>query len=421
MVIERTVKELLDGGARRVIIPGFGAFLRRGDGSLTFSALLTADDGALREATAKTASLGDRQAATAVADYSHTLREALAATGQASVAGVGTIVRHDDGRVDLIPVRPTAAPDPAPAATPAPGLSIPHTGCTRRLRTALYGDRDETDDTDTPAQDLPAAAPGESAPCDDKAAPAPGNAEDEPQPSVPTEIPEANVPDASGTTASHTEYRPVPCPAPAHQAVSVMPETASTISDNTQEVCAKSPAVEDEVHECWPEECSADEPAGRMDAKPAAPVPGSQDNATAADDTPVQPEEPLSEEHEGTPLRTARNDRRISRAALFGPEDDDAEADTLHAAAPETAGATRSALTGAVQEEAAAEQYRPQVNIRRPERPRRKVDFVVVLAVAAAIIALSVLIYGYLTERNIDRQEIILFDPADAAEPAEAE
>lgn len=188
-----------------------------------------------------------------------------------------------------------------------------------------------------------------------------------------------------------------------------MPETASTIPDNTQEVCAESPAAKDEVHEC-----RADEPAGRMDAKPAAPVPGSQDHATAADDTPVQPEEPLREEHEGTPLRTARNDRRISRAALFGPEDDDAEADTLHAAAPETAGAPRSALTGAVQEEAAAGQYRPQVNIRRPERPRRKVDFVVVLAVAAAIIALSVLAYGYLTERNIDRQEIILFDPAEA-------
>lgn len=417
MVIERTVKELLDGGARRVIIPGFGAFLRRGDGSLTFSALLTADDGALREATARTASLSDRQAATAVADYSHSLREALAATGQASVAGVGTILRHDDGRIDLIPVHPAAAPDKTPAeaadATTAPGLSIPHTGCTRRLRTALYGDRDDETD-DTSAQEGSAAAPGESAPCGDNAATAPGNAEDVPQTNTPTEgepaSVEATVPYAFDTTVVSTEYQPVSCSAPAAQDVPAMPETASAIPEDTQEEGAENPAAESHAHECC-----AEKSAGRMNAKPAVPVPGSQEYAEAAGDTPLHPEGHLRGNTDDTSMRPARNDRRISRAALFGPEDDDAEADMLHAsiAAPETTSAPHSATTGTVQKEAAAEPYKPQVNIRRPERPRRKVDFVVVLAVAAAIIALSVLAYGYLTERNIDRQEIILFDPAE--------
>ncbi len=427
MVIERTVKELLDGGARRVIIPGFGAFLRRSDGSLTFSGLLTADDGALREATARTASLSDRQAATAVADYSHSLREALASTGQASVAGVGTIFRHDDGKVDFIPVRPAAAPDPTPAetadATTAPGLSIPHTGCTRRLRTALYGDRDETDDTS--AQEIPAAAPGESAPCDDKAATIPDNAESEPHhgtaPESEPASPKATVPDTFDATLANTEDQSVHCPVSVISDVPATPGTASATADDMQEKCAGSPAAEDLAPEC-----RAEESARRMNAedpKPAAPVPGGPEYATAADGTPAQPEDPLHRKPDGTPMRTARNDRHISRAALFGPEDDDAEADTLHAsvAAPETTGAPHSTIPGAVQAEAAAEQYRPQVHIRRPERPRRKVDYVVVLAVAAAIIALSVLVYGYLTERNINQQEIILFDPADTAEPAEAE
>lgn len=48
-------------------------------------------------------------------------------------------------------------------------------------------------------------------------------------------------------------------------------------------------------------------------------------------------------------------------------------------------------------------EYASQIHIRRPSKPKKRVDAVMVTAIIALLITLGVLLYGYLTKRDIDR------------------
>ena len=117
------------------------------------------------------------------------------------------------------------------------------------------------------------------------------------------------------------------------------------------------------------------------------------------------------------------------RAALYGDDPEDAEDEELHlnnAAKPyaqtaaNSAAATRTTLTETVITEKITEtvvaetpsattqetdRNSPTINIRRPGRPRKKVDAVMITAIIALLIGLGVLMYGFITKQKLAGEE----------------
>ena len=195
-MVGEAIRGILDGGARKVIIPGCGTFIRRESGELVFTELLRTDDGRLTAALAASQGIAPEAARKLVEAYAAALTRKLAGTGRMTVEGVGTIVRTAAGnytvepqngtvsqQTESEPIRQTEPPAAADvlteegvaqtADTPAcigQEEVVPHEGVRQeavhtpaptygrygksRLRSALYGDR-EPDDEETAEHQQP--------------------------------------------------------------------------------------------------------------------------------------------------------------------------------------------------------------------------------------------------------------------------
>ena len=92
MVIDRVISEYLQDKGRRIIIPGFGAFIRRDEGELAFLAILKNDDGVLASEVSKRLNYSEAEAAETVRKYAETLKSELAAGRSVTIKGVGTVM-----------------------------------------------------------------------------------------------------------------------------------------------------------------------------------------------------------------------------------------------------------------------------------------------------------------------------------------
>ena len=101
---------------RRLVVPGFGAFLAKEDGEIIFSELLKKDDGVLT-ALIMAGGKSEIEAAGAVNRFIFEVRHDLQQAGVALVEGLGTFRRTEDGVIAFEHTKPVVAEPVAPKVT----------------------------------------------------------------------------------------------------------------------------------------------------------------------------------------------------------------------------------------------------------------------------------------------------------------
>lgn len=91
---------------RRVVVPGFGAFIRdKESGEPVFVELLRHDDGILRALIREKMNVDDDEALRLISNYTARIRKMLAMTGSYPVAELGTLHLASDGKYTFIPLK----------------------------------------------------------------------------------------------------------------------------------------------------------------------------------------------------------------------------------------------------------------------------------------------------------------------------
>lgn len=367
-MVEKAITRILELKSRHVVLPTVGTFVRRENGDMIFTDLLRADDGILVSETAAMYGLPREQARMEVAAYAASVADTLAREGRVEIEGLGTIRRGSDGAIHFM-----SRHTPEPETVTAPSAT----------------------------ETAPATAPEqEPAQCCEQA----------PNMTVPEEAAPCTQTDEE-TAAPCTEDPAVAEAAPCEEETAVEAEAACTEQPASEETCscAAQPAVEDAHHAA---EHTADEAASPTSEHITA-------EHTAAEERPSEEDEP---ERPLRPHSDRSNNSRL-RGALYGDRDDDNLGHTTPAATPYTAPRTdfRTAPTTPSEEP-----YKPQINIRHPQRPKKRLDAVMIIAILALAITLGILIYGYITKRDLNalhEQELVIDPSAQPVDvqPVEAE
>lgn len=397
------MKGIIDGilrsGARRVIIPGVGAFVRKESGEVIFSDLLRYDDGVFAAYVAQKEGVTLAQAQEITRVYADHIHLELTRSGKAEFPDWGTVYRTGDGRYAFVPAQPVA-----PVAAEPCG----HSSCEEESQAG-----EEMVAAAVGLMMAESVAPVEEPSAEPAREPEPEAAQPVVQPSVapaaapaPREEAPAAMP-VEEAPAAPAEEPKVAAPVREEAPVSVPVEEKPVTSAEKHKVAA--PAPREEAPAAMPEE-----------EKSAAPA---EEKKTA---------EPAHTDHATEPLAHRTGQRRL-RSVLYEADETDGEQPSAAPAATAKPAAAKPAAPAAKQEPAAAEApheqaareeetpYRPEIHIRRPNRPRKRMDGVLVIAVIALVITIGVLVYGYFAKRDIaimQEQELVLEmtgDP-DAAE-----
>ncbi len=335
--MECIIDGMLRNGARRAIIPGVGAFIRKESGEVIFSDLLRCDDGAMAAYLVEHEGITPAMAQERTRAYAGRVQAELTRSGRVEFPGWGILSRTEQGHYRFVP-----ANRQEPAAAPC--------------------------DHCQPAVEEQAASP-HAQPADTAATPSPEAEE-----------------------RSRTGFAESPAAEPARPAASVQEETTPATMPSVEEAAAAHPVAE-------PTD-------GPIQAETApAPVAAISDASAAA----------VGSGREGMAAR--RTGQQRLRNVLFDEEETSGEAQ----AATATGGSQAGPQTDRAEEPAP---YRPEIHIRRPNRPRKRMDGVLVIAVIALVITLGVLVYGYFAKRDIaamHEQELVLEMTADPGAEEAAE
>ena len=335
--MECIIDGMLRNGARRAIIPGVGAFIRKESGEVIFSDLLRCDDGAMAAYLVEHEGITPAMAQERTRAYAGRVQAELTRSGRVEFPGWGILSRTEQGHYRFVP-----ANRQEPAAAPC--------------------------DHCQPAVEEQAASP-HAQPADTAATPSPEAEE-----------------------RSRTGFAESPAAEPARPAASVQEETTPATMPSVEEAAAAHPVAE-------PTD-------GPIQAETApAPVAAISDASAAA----------VGSGREGMAAR--RTGQQRLRNVLFNEEETSGEAQ----AATTTGGSQAGPQTDRAEEPAP---YRPEIHIRRPNRPRKRMDGVLVIAVIALVITLGVLVYGYFAKRDIaamHEQELVLEMTADPGAEEAAE
>ena len=335
--MECIIDGMLRNGARRAIIPGVGAFIRKESGEVIFSDLLRCDDGAMAAYLVEHEGITPAMAQERTRAYAGRVQAELTRSGRVEFPGWGILSRTEQGHYRFVP-----ANRQEPAAAPC--------------------------DHCQPAVEEQAASP-HAQPADTAATPSPEAEE-----------------------RSRIGFAESPAAEPARPAASVQEETTPATMPSVEEAAAAHPVAE-------PTD-------GPIQAETApAPVAVISDASAAA----------VGSGREGMAAR--RTGQQRLRNVLFDEEETSGEAQ----AATATGGSQAGPQTDRAEEPAP---YRPEIHIRRPNRPRKRMDGVLVIAVIALVITLGVLVYGYFAKRDIaamHEQELVLEMTADPGAEEAAE
>lgn len=393
------MKGIIDGilrsGARRVIIPGVGAFVRKESGEVIFSDLLRYDDGVFAAYVAQKEGVTLAQAQEITRVYADHIHLELTRSGKAEFPDWGTVYRTGDGRYAFVPAQPAA-----PVAAEPCG----HSSCEEESQAS-----EEMVAAAVGLMMAESVAPVEVPSAEPAREPEPEAAQSAVQPSI--------APAAA--PAPHAE-------APVEEKPAAPAEEPKVAAPVREEAPVSAPVEEKPVTSA--EEHKVAAPAPREETPATMPV----EEKTAAPAEETKMAEPAHTDHAAEPLAHRTGQRRL-RSVLYEADETDGEqpsaapaATAKPAAAKPAAPAAKQEPTaaGAPHESAAREEetpYRPEIHIRRPNRPRKRMDGVLVIAVIALVITIGVLVYGYFAKRDIaimQEQELVLEmtgDP-DAAE-----
>lgn len=113
-MVGKVIRDYIEGGAKRVTVPGFGTFMRKDTGEVIFVELLRGDDGILRELIEDYGRYSEVEAMALVDRFTFETKNAIERTGSASIDGFGTMTLDGKGlyRFDYSP-RPKATRESA--------------------------------------------------------------------------------------------------------------------------------------------------------------------------------------------------------------------------------------------------------------------------------------------------------------------
>ncbi len=310
-MVEKAITGMLEEGARRVVVPGCGALIKRDSGALVFTDLLRTDDGMLAATVARREGIPGDRARILVEGYAAALNAALAETGRAVIPGTGVLVREASGSCTVMP---------------------------------------DGDDAHRVPQNAPAGVPP-ACTCGDTLPAVPGTGQDE---ETPPPLPDEK---RAASTSEAVMY-----------------------SETAAETVATSPAARSN----------------------------------------------------GIPPRS-RYAKSGLRSALYGDErDDDDEPSAAESSAlrnPQSRSAAIRSSAAPVSDIPATEtpnateqeaEYTPHINIRHPNKPKKRMDVVLIIAAIALVITIGVLVYGFLANRDINAMKGgILIEASDGAADTE--
>lgn len=352
--MECIIDGMLRNGARRAIIPGVGAFIRKESGEVIFSDLLRCDDGAMAAYLVEHEGITPAMAQERTRAYAGRVQAELTRSGRVEFPGWGILSRTEQGHYRFV------------LANRQESAAAPCDHC-------------------QPAVEEQAASP-HAQPADTAATPSPEAEE-----------------------RSRTGFAESPAAEPARPVASVQEETAPAATPSVEEAAAAHPVAEPE-----PVAEPTDGPIQAETAPESAPAPAPAPVAATSDASAAA----VGSGREGMAAR--RTGQQRLRNVLFDEEETSGEAQPATAATA-TGGSQAGPQTDRAEEPAP---YRPEIHIRRPNRPRKRMDGVLVIAVIALVITLGVLVYGYFAKRDIaamHEQELVLEMTADPGAEEAAE
>ncbi len=155
--MDNTLLKELIAQHKRVVIPDFGAFLRKdteGSDELIFSPFLRKDDGVIVGLVAEKYGVDTEDARAMITEYVSHLRETLRASGRFVIDGIGTLTTDANGAISL------ARDTPAPAET---SVSQPEPATARETSPAqqtAHESEDSSKSESAPFSNLPPVADG---------------------------------------------------------------------------------------------------------------------------------------------------------------------------------------------------------------------------------------------------------------------
>lgn len=397
-MIERAISEIFDRGSKMVIIPGFGAFIKRESGELVFTDMLCVDDGILVSTIKTRAGISEEQARITTGNYVLAMRDKLRFNNRATVEGLGVLSKNSDGtyKFEATPSH-VLATNSVPHAAQAPShpieQSTTHTEQQQEAHTAPVITPEQNDclDNSTTCKCEVTEEPHVVAP--------PTAQENVYAPSL--ETTESKTVERNDSTAVEVNSNSNHITPPAQPISSA--GNAFPLQGNTNKEKLRSFLYgEDE-----PDELDIPDTGVRAvtESEQKSGVENKEQTTTAienlsAAEPPKRVDRPRKSETEsfaGATENTGDTERLGNAEKISNTRNTPLSSDTV--------------ANSIVTEAEKPEEFHPEIHIRRPRKTKRRADMVIILAIVALVLVLGIMAYGYLTERSINElrnEELIL-------------
>lgn len=390
-MIERAISEIFDRGSKMVIIPGFGAFIKRESGEIVFTDMLCVDDGILVSTIRNITGISEEEARITTGNYVSAMRDKLRFNNRATVEGLGILSKNSDGTYKF-------------QAT----LSNSHIAATNTIPQGIQSPSNPTEPHTEEQQEAhvaPAIAPRGSGYQDNSA-----TCESECEATTesngiaaPTAQDNAYTPSVETTESTAVRVNSNTPARPSSPAGNAFPLQGNTNKEKLRSFLYG----EDEPDDL--DTPDTDVQQAVKESKHESTIENRRQTATA------------SENSIGTePTKGADQTRKSEASSFAGTTETTRTTERLGNAGsisnarstqntPLSSNTEANSITTA---EEKPEEFHPEIHIRRPRKTKRRADMVIILAVVALVIVLGIMAYGYLTERNINelRNEELILD-----------
>lgn len=136
-MIAKIIREYMEGGHKKLTVPGFGTFMRKDSGDIIFVGLLRKDDGMLRGLVEKFGHYSEVEAMALVDRFIFEVRNGIEKNGSAPLDGFGTMYLDESGQYQFERLPQARTPVRESAAAPPPPIPKTHQPVRRTVETPV--------------------------------------------------------------------------------------------------------------------------------------------------------------------------------------------------------------------------------------------------------------------------------------------